>query len=230
MQLNKHDKSRLTEYLKQFVSEKRKKRFEEVLSERTAHIRLLLEDIYQGHNAAAVLRSCDCFGIQHIHFMQDRNQVKISEEIAMGSTSWLSVHKHNGAEESVIDVIRNLKKEGYRIVATTPHENDQEISKLPVDKKMVLVFGTEIDGISNAVLEEADEFVKIPMYGFTESFNISVSAALCLYELSGRMRREVKGYHLSEEEKEELYLDWTIKSIETGLLLVERWKKENVNV
>ena len=95
---------------------------------------------------------------------------------------------------------------------------------------MVLVFGTEIDGISNAVLEEADEFVKIPMYGFTESFNISVSAALCLYELSGRMRREVKDYHLSEEEKEELYLDWTIKSIETGPLLVERWKKENVNV
>ncbi|MBK9284110.1 MAG: RNA methyltransferase [Sphingobacteriaceae bacterium] len=222
------DRNALITYLEQFITEKRLSRFKEVLTARMGHMHVLLEDVFQGHNAAAVLRSCDCFGVQHVHFIQDRNQVKISDEIALGSSNWLTLHKHIiQPDYDVKAILRKLKTDGFRIIATTPHENEQVITDLNVDSKFVLVFGTELEGISDAVKEEADEFVKIPMYGFTESFNISVSAALCMYELSNKIRKHVPAYGLEAEEMKDVYLNWCIQSVETGELLVERWIKEN---
>ena len=217
------ERKELIAYLEGFVSEQRKKRFHEVLSERTDHIRVVLEDVYQGHNASAVLRSCDCFGVQHVHFIENKHHMKVNEEVAMGSSNWLTLHKHKGDAHNTPKALRELKDRGYRIVATTPHKNDFTISTLPIDEKMALVFGTEIDGITQEVMQMADEFVRIPMYGFTESYNISVSAALCLYELTGRMRNEVKNYGMAPDEKEEVYYEWLKRSIDVGDLLVKDW-------
>ncbi|MCC6370192.1 MAG: RNA methyltransferase [Bacteroidia bacterium] len=216
-------KAELTEYLCTFISDKRRQRFDEVINNRTNHIRVVLEDVYQAHNASAVLRSCDCFGIQHVHFIENRNVLKISDDVAMGSSNWLTVHRHRHTQNNSEQTLLALKNQGYKIVATTPHEKSLTIDKLPVDGKIALVFGTEIDGISEKVYANADAFVKIPMFGFTESFNISVSAALCMYELTKRSREVVPDYFLSEQEKLDIYYDWLRTSIDKGDALVKNY-------
>ena len=217
-----------TQYLEGFISDRRKQRLNEVLSMRSGHIRVVLENVYQAHNASAVLRSCDCFGIQHVHVIENRNHLKISEDVAMGSSNWLSIHRHNELENNTKETLFSLKSQGYRIVATSPHKHEVTIDTLPVDKKLALVFGTEIDGISPEVLELADEFVKIPMVGFTESFNVSVCAAICLYELTQRLRKSEKNYLLHQEEKEDIYFDWLKNTVQNseGLLKDYHSKKK----
>jgi tRNA (guanosine-2'-O-)-methyltransferase len=216
-------KTELINYLCTFISDNRKARFDEVIANRTNHIRVVLEDVYQAHNASAVLRSCDCFGIQNVHFIENRNRLKISDDVAMGSSNWLSIHRHAEKENNSADTLNYLKSQGYKIVATTPHEKSQTINELPVDTKIALVFGTEIDGISPIVYEQADEFVKIPMYGFTESFNVSVSAALCLYELTKRSRPTVSDYFLNSQEKLDIYFDWLKNSVEYSEALIKKY-------
>jgi tRNA (guanosine-2'-O-)-methyltransferase len=217
-------KQELIDYLNGFVTERRQQRFHEILAERTKHFRIVLEDVYQAHNASAVLRSCDCFGIQCVDFIENRNRYKISEEVAMGSANWLSISRYNEPDKNnTLECIRALKEQGYKVIATTPHKDDFNICDLPIDQKTALVFGTEIDGISNDVFENADAFVKIPMYGFTESFNISVCAALCMYELTTRLRKTNINYHLSEEEKSDIYFEWQKNSITSSELILNEF-------
>lgn len=221
--MDKALKIELSKYLLSFISENRKARFDEVLSQRTDHLRIVLENVYQDHNASAVLRSCESFGVQHVHFIENRNRLRISDDVSMGSHKWLNVHRHSQAENNTIEAIKHLKAQGYRIVATTPHKNDCTLDKLPVDKKLALVFGTELEGISQDVFDHADEFVKIPMYGFTESFNVSVCAALCLYELTTRIRKEVENYLLSDEEKQDVYFEWLKTTVDKSEGLIENY-------
>jgi tRNA (guanosine-2'-O-)-methyltransferase len=211
----------LIKYMEGFVSERRRGRLQEVLAGRTRHMTVVLEDVYQTHNASAVLRSCDCFGVQDVHFIENRNKFKISEDVSMGSTQWLSIEKYNAAENNTAACLQKLKDKGYRIVATTPHKDDCTIDKLDVTKPFALVFGTEIDGITETVFEMADEFVKIPMYGFTESFNISVCAALCMYELTTRMREQKIPTLISESDKQEIYLEWLKASVAKSDLIIK---------
>ena len=196
----------LINYLEGFVSDRRKQRLTEVLVERTRHMAIVLEDVYQGHNASAVLRSCDCFGVQDIHFIENRNKFKISEDVSMGATQWLTIKKYNTEENNTAACLKELKKQGYRIVATSPHKDDKTIMELDVSKPFALVFGTEIDGITETVSEMANEFVKIPMYGFTESFNISVSVSICLYHIISALHQSNISWQLPQEEKEKLQL------------------------
>lgn len=220
-------KKELIDYLKGFMSERRVQRFNEVIAERTDYMRVVLENVYQAHNASAVIRSCDCFGIQNVHFIENRNQMKISDDVAMGSSNWLSIHKHNQKENNTVETLQLLKNKGYKIIATTPHKDDFTPDTLPIDQKIALVFGTEIDGISQEVFEMADGFVRIPMYGFTESFNISVSAAICMYEISSRIRKNIPNYLLSEAEKTDIYLDWLKNSVEKSEALINNYLNRN---
>ncbi len=210
----------LTGYLEQFLVERRLEKFKKVLNQRMNHLQIVLENVYQAHNASAVLRSADCFGVQFVHAIESRHTYKVSEDVAMGSENWISLQRYSGAENNTRNCLRQLKEKGFRIVATTPHKNDCSIHELPVDKKIALVFGTEQEGISNDVLEEADEFVKIPMHGFTESFNISVSAALCMFELTRKIRsNSAIEWGLSKEEKDSVYLTWLRNSIKNVELI-----------
>lgn len=203
----------LRHYLEQFVSDTRRNKFEDVLNFRTRHITIALEDLYQPHNASAVLRSCDIFGIQDIHIIENKHAYTVNKDIAMGSPKWLNLHKYRNTDNNTLDCITKLKAKGYRIVATSPHPNGYELKDLPVEQPLALFFGTELTGISDTVREHADDFVMIPMYGFTESFNISVSAALCLHSLVEKLHQTDVDWHLSEEEKEVLRLHWLRKSI-----------------
>lgn len=220
---------KLLEYLSGYLTPQRLELFDKVLNLRTRHLTVVLEDIYQKQNASAVLRTCDCFGIQDVHIIEDRNEFQVNREIALGSSKWLSLHKYNNAVNNSIEVIQKLKKQGYRIVATTPHTNVQEVQDFDISKgKTALVFGSELPGITKTIMQEADEFLKIPMYGFTESFNISVSAAIILHHLTMKMRGNSNlNWQLSHAEKAELKMEWIRKTIKRSELIETRFLEEN---
>ncbi|WP_209319729.1 TrmH family RNA methyltransferase [Ancylomarina longa] len=215
-------------FLEQFATDNRLELINTNLNNRTRYITIVLENIFQPQNASAVMRSCDCFGIQDLHVIENSNTYQLNPEVVMGSSKWVDLHQYNKKEENSVDAILDLKQKGYRIVATSPHVNDVLLPDFDLKKgKAAFFFGTELTGLSDIVLEHADEFVKIPMYGFTESFNISVSAALVLSHLANELRRSELSWQLNEIEKLELKLDWLKKSVRKGdKMLIEYLKKE----
>ena len=206
-------KKQLVEHLSNFISDSRRKKFDEVIASRTKYITVVLEDIYQPHNASAVLRSCDCFGIQDVHIIENKNKYEINPDVELGSSKWLTLNKYNSSDDNTLSCIKQLKEKGYKIIATTPHKNDCRIEELPIDQKKALVFGTELHGVSKTVMDHADGFVKIPMFGFTESFNISVSAAICLHTIVTKLHQSTVQWQLSQEEQTEIILSWLRSSI-----------------
>ncbi len=214
----------LIEYLSGFVTENRLKQLKRVLEHRTRYLTVVLEDIYQSQNASAVLRTCDCFGVQDVHIIENRNEYKINPDVALGASKWLTLNYYKEKENNTLTAIQKLKSEGYRIVATTPHINDTNLEDFDLEKgKTALVFGTELTGISDIVMDNADEFMKIPMYGFTESFNISVSAAISLHHLIYKLKESVIPWQLSEAETDEIMLGWLRKSIKKSNVIEKRY-------
>jgi len=219
---------RSIQFLEEFATEKRKNLINENVDNRTRYITVALENIFQPQNASAVIRSCDCFGIQDLHVIENSNEYTLNPDVVMGSSKWVDLHRYNEKDENTLDTINSLKEKGYRIVATTPHTNDVLLPDFDLSKgKSAFFFGTELTGLSDVVMNHADEFVKIPMYGFTESFNISVSAALVLNHLATEVRRTGVNWQLSEQESLELKLEWLKKSVKRGDELLEeqfrRW-------
>jgi tRNA (guanosine-2'-O-)-methyltransferase len=210
-------------YLSRYMTDERDQLFKRVIEERTRKITVVIEDVYQPHNASAVLRSCDCFGVQDVHIIENQNTWEVSEGVSLGAYKWLDVHRYNEQENNTLACLKHLKKQGYRIVATTPHQDDFVPETLPLDEKIALVFGAEVRGISDLVREEADAYLRLPMYGFTESFNISVAAALSLYALTERMRKDTKDWKLDETEKDHVLLQWAKRSIRDGEVILQRY-------
>ncbi len=197
-----------------FVSEAKKVRMASVLARRTAHIRVVLEDIYQTHNASAAMRSCECFGVQHLHVIEQRYPYSLNPDVDMGSRKWITLHRHRepGADNRRA-CVGELRAAGLRIVATTPDPAATPLHAFPVDRPLALCFGTEKDGLSDALLAVADERVRIPMEGFTESFNISVSVALCLHDLTTRLRNSTVEWQLPPDEQRRVYLGWLRRAV-----------------
>lgn len=221
----------LISFLQQFVTEKRANLFDRVIQNRTRYITLALEDIYQSQNASAVLRTADCFGIQDIHIIENKNEYQINPDVALGASQWLNLHKYNQAENNTLQAIQKLKQNGYRIVATTPHKNDVDLPDFDLTKgKMALFFGTELHGLSDLMIENADEYLKIPMYGFTESFNISVSAAIILHQLKEKLMLSNIDWQLSIKEKEKIKIEWLKQTIKSSEMLIHEFlsKKKNI--
>lgn len=213
------------EYLAGYLTNNRLELFDRVLVNRTRYLTVVLEDIYQPQNASAVLRTCDCFGIQDVHIIENRNEFEVNREVSLGSSKWLTLNKYSDQSHNSLLAIQHLKSEGYRIVATTPHTNDQNLHEFDISKgKVALVFGSELPGVSETVLKEADEFLKIPMYGFTESFNISVSAAIILHHLTLKMQNSKSiNWQLTPYEKDQIKLDWIRRTIKHSELIEKRF-------
>lgn len=209
---------KLIDHMKNFVTENRYDLFLEKINFRTDYLTVVLEDIYQSQNASAVLRTCDCFGIQDVHIIENTNDYKINPDVALGSFKWLNLIKYNQRENNTLLAINELKKQGYRIIATTPHTNDVLLDDFDLNKgKSALFLGNELKGVSDIVMENADEYLRIPMYGFTESFNISVSAAIILHSLSDKLHKTNIDWHLNKEKQKSIILNWlktTIKDYE----------------
>lgn len=213
----------LLEYLEDFISEERKDRFLEVLEKRTKYITVAIEDVFQLHNSSAVIRSCEIFGIQEAHVIEGRFGKRLDKNIAMGAEKWVDVHRY----ENTLDCISTLRSHGYSIIATTPHEETCLLNDFSIDSKTALVFGTEKEGLSDEALREADGFLKIPMAGFTESFNISVSAAIILQNLTEKLKKTDVNWQLNETEKLAKRLDWTKKSIKSIDAIMARYVTDN---
>jgi tRNA (guanosine-2'-O-)-methyltransferase len=199
----------LLEKFYEHISDNKKEKFDTYVQDRTRHVTVVLENIFQPHNAAAVLRSCDCFGVQDVHIIENFNKYEPNKEIDMGSSKWLDTIKYSRTENNTTECIQALKAKGYKIVATTPHTDDCMIEDLPLDQPIALMFGTELTGLTDEALEQADAYVRLPMYGFTESYNISVSVALALFSVTERMRKDENvNWELSEDEQDSVKLGW----------------------
>jgi tRNA (guanosine-2'-O-)-methyltransferase len=208
------------------ISENKKDMFDRIASERTKHITVAIENVYQEHNASAVLRSCDCFGLQEMHVIEKNNQYKVQRDIALGAGRWVDLYNYNQGNQVTKDCIDKLKSKGYSIVATTPH-TENTIYDLDLSNPIALVFGTERMGISEEVEKMADTFVKIPMYGFTESFNISVSVAIILNTLRQRLEQSSYDWKLTQEEQTALKIKWCRKILNSGDKLEKHFREKH---
>ncbi|HLE76314.1 MAG TPA: RNA methyltransferase [Candidatus Babeliales bacterium] len=191
-------------YLSSLVSENKRTLIEKALEYRTRYLTVAIENTTNPHNASAIVRSCDIFGVQDMHIIQSSDAFRALNTVAKGASKWVDLYPH----KTTASCISQLKQQGYRIVATTPHERGYTLSELPVTQKTALLFGTEITGLSDEAIALADDFVTIPMFGFTESFNISVSAAICLYDFITRLHASDSVWQLTAAEKETLQREW----------------------
>jgi len=214
--------------LHKFLKPQRIERFEEVLANRTKHFTVAVENIFQSHNASAVMRTCDCFGVQDLHVIANHNEYELSKDVAMGAEKWVDMHSYYEKENNTQDCVDALKSQGFQIVATTPHTDDVLLPDFDVTKKSAFFFGTEISGLSDIVLDQADAFVRIPMYGFTESYNISVSAALVLHDVVNRLKKSEVDWALSEQDLMDKRIDWAVKSLKSGPQVLEQLLKKGI--
>ena len=219
----------LIDHFLKCITDERKALFKELIQKRTTYLTIVLENIYQPLNASAVLRSCDCFGIQDVHVIENYNEFKPDREVAMGASNWLTVNRYDKNENNTLDCIQSLKNKGYRIVATSPHNSQTDLINFDLSKgKTALFFGTEVEGLSDVVLENADEHLHIPMYGFTESFNLSVSTAICLYEMRMKMEKENIKWQMTEDENNQVLLNWLRYSIDRSEIVEEDFLKNRL--
>jgi tRNA (guanosine-2'-O-)-methyltransferase len=211
--MNTPDTQPLTDFLGQYITDNRKVTIEKVLEQRTRYMTLVLEDIYQSHNASAVVRTCECMGIQDLHIIETTSKYNVNKKVLMGSNKWMNLVRYKEKEKNnTAECYEKLKADGYKIVVTEPGAG-LSIDELPIDSKLAIVMGNELKGITKFALDHADEVVRIPMFGFTESMNISVSAALCIRSLVTRIRNSEHNWQLSDQEKADLRLDWYRKSV-----------------
>ena len=185
------------------------------MEDRTRHFTVILEDLYQKHNTSAITRSCDIFGIQDLHVIENKYKTYVSNQVGKGSQKWLTFHRYNQKEHNTQDCIDAIKAKGYQLIATTPHENSNFVADFDVSKKSAFVFGVEKEGVSKMMLDQADVHLKIPMYGFTESLNVSVAAAIVLQDITARLRKTEIDWRLDPIEKQVIYSQWLQKSIKS---------------
>lgn len=210
----------LISFLEELITPERKALFEKVVSQRTNHFTVVTQDVYQLHNTSAVMRSCDVFGIQNIHVIEERNLKKIDREIAMGAQKWVTLNRYHSSE----DCIQNLREKGYQIVASTPHNNADMLANFDISKPSAIFFGTETNGLSDEIMSQADTFIKIPMAGFTESLNISVSAAIILQDITQKLRSSKLNWELSENEKNAVKFEWLSASFKNFDQLINKFQ------
>ncbi len=213
-------------YLREFMTEERYGLFRRTLASRTGYMTILAENIYHDQNAAALIRHCEAFGVQRMHTVETRCAFEPNAAISRGTDQWVDVIRH----PSTTEAISSLKAAGYRIVATTPHRESCTPETFDVTRgPFALVFGTEHAGISDEVIDAADEFLRIPMCGMVESLNVSACAAILMYMLSERMRLTVGGWHLDDEEQEEILFRWMCKSVKDSEAILEKMKNQELN-
>lgn len=219
----------LLEFLFRFLNDNRKELFLQNIENRTNYITVVLEDIFQPQNASAVIRTCDCFGIQDLHIIENKNKYRVNPDVALGANQWVNIFKYNKEKNNSATCLQQLKKNGYRIVATSPHKTASNLANFKLEAgKCALFFGTEKNGLSDYILSNADEFITIPMYGFTESFNISVSASIIMYQLIENLHQSSIIWQLSEAEKTEQLIAWSKKSLKKPHLLVKQFSESQL--
>lgn len=220
------DKKDLLDYLKYYMTDERSERFQEVLENRTRHFTVAVEDLHKERNASAIVRTCDCFGIQDVYVIENHNEYQLSEGISMGAEKWVNVNIYDSFPDNTGQCISDLRNQGYQIIATSPNRNDYQLDDFDISRKTAFIFGGEKEGLSDQAMNSADGFINIPMYGFTGSFNISVAGALLLYNVMSKLHKSNIEWHLEASEMIDLQLDWTIKTIASSEQLIEKYQEK----
>jgi tRNA (guanosine-2'-O-)-methyltransferase len=200
--------------------------FEKIAPQRSRHLVVGLENIQQDHNASAIMRTMDCLGFQELHLIEKNNNYQFQRDIALGAARWLDVMQHQQEPEPVLDSIAHLRQKGYQIVATSPHIKASTPQNIDLTQPIALFFGAEKHGISEELSANADAFLHIPMHGFTESFNLSVSAALVLSALRTRLEAGSIDWLLSPEAQTELKISWCERILNGGPQLAQKFREE----
>lgn len=209
------EEKKVFDHLAQFVSDHKKAFVEKVLEHRTRYVSVVLENIYQSQNASAVIRTCECMGLQDVHIVEDTAKYHLNIRVLKGSYKWMNMERYRAKEANNTEMcFQRLRREGYRILVADPSVEGVPIDELDVaGGRMAIVFGNELRGASSYSLQHADAKVRIPMFGFTESLNVSVSVAICLNTLLGKLRHAGMHIGLTEEEKEVIRLTWYRKIV-----------------
>lgn len=216
----------LYDRLSSFISDNKRALFDRIAPERTHHVTVVMEDIYQPHNASAVVRTCDLLGVQDIHIIENRNKYVMNPDVTLGSSKWTEMHRYREHADNSLACIEHLKNEGYRIVATTPRADNVTPHTIPLDAPLAFCFGTELTGLSDTIMERADIHLRIPMYGFTESYNISVSAAITLFTVMERLRASDVPWRMDEQRLMALKLAWARKIVHSAHHIEELIRRE----
>ncbi|MBK8497749.1 MAG: RNA methyltransferase [Flavobacteriales bacterium] len=215
----------LYERLCGFITDNKRELFERIAPMRTRHITAVLEDIYQPHNASAVVRTCDLLGVQDMHIIENRNKFTVNPDVTLGSSKWIDMHRWREKGDNTQRCVQHLKQQGYAIVVTSPHAPDITPATVPLDRPLAFCFGTELTGASDALMDQSDIRLRIPMHGFTESYNISVSAAIVLYTVMERLRASPVPWQLDDEALIALKLDWARKVVHSAQHLEQRFRE-----
>jgi len=215
-------KDRLQEtfdYLKQFLTDERLSKIEHFSKESSDFVLPVMEDVYQFRNAAAIVRSVEACGFHHVVALEEENVFNPNLKVTKGAETWVQVEKM----PNNLDSLKEIKNRGYKILAVSPEKNATMLPDYEVKEPIALVFGTELEGVSDEILDFADETLAIPMFGFTKSFNVSVAAAICMYELKQKLMKSEINYKLSDEKLLEIKIRWTVNSIRSGEELLQRF-------
>ncbi len=211
----------------EYITDHKKTLIEQVLDFRTRHITIALEDIYQPQNASAAVRTCDCFGIQDLHIIENKNKYTLNPKVVSGASKWVDLIYHGDeGDDNTLNCISNLKDNGYKVIGTSPNKLEKSIHEVEIHQKLVILFGTELTGLSDKAIQHLDELVYIPMVGFTESYNLSVSVAICLSILTQKLYASNVDWGLDEAEKEVLRLEWYKKIVPRPEILEKEFLKQ----
>lgn len=225
--MEKKLKHSLVKLLEEYVTPNKIELIDRILAERTRYLTVVMEDFYHSQNASAVMRTCDCFGVQDVHITQRLHDYNVNPNVVRGASKWLTLNMFEREEQSTQKCFESLKSKKYKLVGTTPNPKSASIKELDLSEPIAFVFGTEKQGLSDYAKENVDELVHIPMYGFTESFNVSVSAALILNELVDRVRKENLNWQLLDEEKMDLKFEWYQQIVKRSDLHIKNYLLEH---
>jgi len=221
--------SRLYELLSEHLTENKRNLFDRTLANRTRHVALVMEDLYQAQNTSAIQRSAESFGVQDLHIIENKHTFSHHRKISKGSSDWLTMHRYNTpGHGNTEDCILALKRAGYQVVVTALHEKTIALSEVDLSKKTAVLMGTELTGASDAAMQMADVYMKIPTVGFTESLNVSVASAIIMQHLTHRMRAENRPWQLSDAEKLNLKIEWAKQSVYWSKYILEMWENGEI--
>jgi tRNA (guanosine-2'-O-)-methyltransferase len=223
------EEEKIFNHLSQFVSDHKKTCVEKVLKQRTRLVTVVLENIYQSQNASAAVRTCECMGLQDVHIIEDTASYHLNIRVLKGSYKWMNLERYRAKGiNNTEKCFQDLRKKGYRILVADPAEDGTSIEEInPLAGKIALVFGNELNGASAYSLQHADDRIRIPMYGFTESLNISVSVAICLNTVLSALRHSDADIGLTPEEKDKIRLEWFRKIVKRSDVLEREFLRTN---
>lgn len=217
------DLAKTFEYLKQFLTDERLRKIDHFSPESSDFVLPVMDDVYQFRNAAAIIRSVEACGFHKVVAMEEENVFDPNLTVTKGAETWVEVEKM----PKNIDSLQKIKDRGYKILAVSLEKNAVMLPDYQITEPIALVFGTEMAGVSEEVIDFADETLAIPMYGFTRSFNVSVAAGICMYELKQKLINSNIDYKLGEEKLLKMKIRWAVNSMQSGQQIFQKYLRDN---